>query len=224
MLYSRWLALGIFVILIGFIVFFDKSGNWKQKAKQYGMMFAEGMTGGFIIDCVGISAGYYYFPRQPFLSMEYFAIVIPCWGVFGLLLNILWNTLGRDKFWQGMAVTLVPLFIWYEGTNLLTQSWVYTTPFYSVALGWIPLTWTFAGCNRRRRVVFKIEEWKLNFRGDKLVHQLIYCALTITRVLLTIAMFPLLIAILIRVCVETPMLVRRNINMWEYAKNLLVMQ
>lgn len=224
MLYSRWLALGIFVILIVAIAYFDRGNNRKQKAKKYGMMFAEGMAGGFIIDCIGIGAGYYYFPRQPFLSAEYFAIVIPCWGVFGLLLNTMWNLLGKDKFWQGMAVTLVPLFAFYEGTNLLTQSWVYTTPFHAVALGWMPLVWTFAGCNRRRRVVFKIEAWKLNFTEQKLSHQLIYGVLTFARVVLTIAMFPLLIAIIIRLCVETPMLIKRDINVWTYTKTLLVME
>ena len=220
MLYSRWLALGIFVLLIGAIAIFDRDRNLKRKVKNYGMMFVEGMAGGFIIDCIGISAGYYYFPRQPFLSAEYFAIVIPCWGVFGLLLNTLWHLLGKEKFWRGMAVTLVPLFAFYEGTNLLTQSWVYTTPFYAVALGWIPLTWTFAGCNRRRRVVFKIEEWKLKFKEDKLI----YNGLTMIRVLLTIAMFPLMIAIIIRLCVELPLLIKRNSNVWEYTKTLLAME
>jgi len=222
--YSRWIAVGIFVALIVVIIYFDRDKNLKRKAKNYGMMFVEGMAGGFIIDCIGISAGYYYFPRQPFLSIEYFAIVIPCWGVFGLLLNTMWNLLGKDKFWQGMAVTLVPLFAFYEGTNLLTQSWVYTTPFYIVALGWIPLVWTFAGCNRRRRVVFKIEEWKLNFVEQKISHQLVYGMLTLARVVLTIAMFPLMIAVIIRLCVEIPTLIKRDISIWAYTKTLVAME
>jgi len=212
------------VALIVVIIYFDRDKNLKRKAKNYGMMFVEGMAGGFIIDCIGISAGYYYFPRQPFLSIEYFAIVIPCWGVFGLLLNTMWNLLGKDKFWQGMAVTLVPLFAFYEGTNLLTQSWVYTTPFYIVALGWIPLVWTFAGCNRRRRVVFKIEEWKLNFVEQKISHQLVYGMLTLARVVLTIAMFPLMIAVIIRLCVEIPTLIKRDISIWAYTKTLVAME
>ena len=224
MFYSRWIAVGIFVALIVVIIYFDRDKNLKRKAKNYGMMFVEGMAGGFIIDCIGISAGYYYFPRQPFLSIEYFAIVIPCWGVFGLLLNTMWNLLGKDKFWQGMAVTLVPLFAFYEGTNLLTQSWVYTTPFYIVALGWIPLVWTFAGCNRRRRVVFKIEEWKLNFVEQKISHQLVYGMLTLARVVLTIAMFPLMIAVIIRLCVEIPTLIKRDISIWAYTKTLVAME
>lgn len=224
MLYSRYLALGILAVLLIIILFYDKERKGINKFKYYGMAFLEGMMGGFIIDYIGINAGYYYFPRQPFMSVEYFAIVVPCWGVFGLLINCLWNWVGKERFWKGMAVTLISLFAWYEGTNLITHSWVYTTPFWAVGLGWIPLIWTFAGCNRRRRVVFKIEAWKANFHEDKLSHNLVYCLLSVTRVLLTIAMFPLMLAVLFRLAVGMPMLIRRDINIWTYTKALLVME
>lgn len=224
MISSRWLALGIFLILLTYIVFFDKRLRWQDKVRTYGAMFLEGMLGGFIIDAIGINAGYYYFPRQPFLSLEYFAIVIPAWGVFGLLINCLWNWLGKEKFWKGMAVTLIPLFVWYEGTNLLTNSWVYTVPFRFVVLGWIPLIWTFAGCNRRRRVVFKIEQWRNEFQEQSFEHQIIWGLLTTTRVILTVAMFPLLLTVLVRVCADLPMLVKQKIPVWSYTKHLLAME
>lgn len=213
-----------FIVLVVVILCIDKDKNGKCKLKTYGMMFLEGMAGGFIIDAIGISAGYYYFPRQPFLSIEYFAIVIPAWGVFGVLVNCLWSWVGKEKFWQGMAVTLVPLFAWYEGTNLITHSWVYTTPFWAVGLGWVPLIWTFAGCNRRRRVVFKIEAWKAKFQGDKFSHGLVFCSLSIVRVLLTVAMFPLLLAVLVRLCFEFPALIRRDISVRTYFKYLVAME
>ena len=139
MLYARWLSLGVFIILCIGIIFFDKEKNWKCKLKSYGMMFVEGVVGGFIIDCVGIGAGYYYFPRQPFLSPEYMLIVLPCWGVFGLFINCLWKWIGKERFMRGMAATYMPLFIFYEGSNILTGSWVYTVPFHIVLLGWLPL-------------------------------------------------------------------------------------
>jgi hypothetical protein len=224
MLYSRYLGLATFIVLIIVVLCIDKDKNWKNKLKTYGMMFLEGMVGGFIIDAIGISAGYYYFPRQPFLSAEYFAIVIPCWGVFGMLINCLWSWVGKEKFWKGMVVTLVPLFAWYEGTNLISHSWVYTTSFWAVGLGWVPLIWTFAGCNRRRRVVHKIEEWKMKFQEDKFSHSLIYCSLSIARVLLTVAMFPLLLAVLARLCFELPMLIKRDISVWVYFKYLVAME
>ena len=224
MISARWLSLIVFILLVSYIIIFEKNTKWRDKLRTYGMMLLEGMVGGFIIDAIGISAGYYYFPRQPFLSWQYFAIVIPAWGVFGLLINCLWNWLGKERFWKGMAVTLVPLFAWYEGTNLLTQSWVYTVPFHFVALGWIPLTWTFAGCNRRRKVVFKIERLRLEFQEQSFVHQVMRGFLTTTRVILIVAMFPLLLTILIRLCVELPMLIKQKIPVWAYTKHLLVME
>lgn len=223
MLYSRWLALGVLLLLVFFIVLYDRE-EWKQKARNYGMMFIEGMVGGFIIDVIGINAGYYYFPRQPFLSVGYFAIVIPCWGVFGLLVNCLWQWVGKERFIRGMMATMLPLFAFYEGTNLLTGSWIYTTSFYVVAPGWIPLVWTFAGCNRRRRVVFKIEAWKLRYQEDKLSHYMIYQLLNMARVILTIAMFPLLFTMLIRVGIALPRLIKQDMSILAYTKYLLVMK
>ncbi len=224
MISSRWLALGVFILLLVAIASFDKRSNWKEKFKRHGIMFLEGMVGGFIIDNIGIRAGYYYFPRQPFLSLEYFTIVIPCWGVFGLLINCLWNWFGKEKFIRGMAMTLFPLFAFYEGTNILTNSWVYHTPFWVVGLGWMPLVMVFAGCNRRRKVVFKIERLRMLYQDDSLVHGLIRGTLTIARVALIVVMFPLLLAVIIRLCVELPILIKRDVNLWSYTKHLLVME
>ncbi len=105
-MYSRYISLAIFIALFLIITFYSKS-PWRQKARYYGIAFLEGMVGGFLIDSIGINAGYYYFPRQPFLSLEYFAIVIPCWGVFGLFINCLWKWIGKEKFLNGMAVTVM---------------------------------------------------------------------------------------------------------------------
>ena len=84
--------------------------------------------------------------------------------------------------------------------------------------------WTFAGCNRRREVVFKLEALRQQFQSESFVHQVIRDGLMAARVLLTVAMFPLLIAIIIRICVELPTLIREEINVWSYTKYLLAMR
>lgn len=224
MISSRWLALFVFALLIVYILVFEKKSGWKEKLLIYGMAFLEGMVGGFIIDCIGINAGYYYFPRQSFLSWQYFAVVVPCWGVFGLFVNCLWSWLGREKFWRGMVATLIPLFLWYEGTNIFTHSWTYAVSFPYVMAGWVPLIWTFAGCRRRRRVVWKIESWRDSFQGELLGNKLIYVFLTIVKALLIFVMFPLFLAIAVRLCIELPSLLKRHVPIWTYTKYLLAME
>jgi len=140
------------------------------------------------------------------------------------LVNCLWKWLGKEKFIRGMAMTLFPLFAFYEGTNLLTNSWVYSTPFWAVGLGWMPLIWVFAGCNRRRKVVFKIERLRLSYQEDSLVHELMRGVLTTARVVLIVVMFPLLVSVLIRLCIELPVLIKRDVPIWAYTKCLLVME
>lgn len=180
------------------------------------MAFLEGMVGGLLIDVVGIGAGYYYFPRQPFLSLEYFAIVIPCWGVFGLFINCMWQWIGQEQLIRGMIAN-IPLFMFYEGTNLLTGSWIYTVPFYVVALGWIPLIIVFAGCNRRRRVVFKMDTWirQCNTRWVYILKGV--------RISLVVIMFPLLLVSIYKVVADLIVLKRSGISIKAYAREYLMM-
>jgi len=221
MLYSRWLSLGLFVGLLAFIYVRKDDGNLKDKIKHYGMMFIEGMIGGIIIDSVGINAGYYFFPRQPLYSLEYFAIVIPCWGVFGLLVNCLWQWAGKEKFIRSMAVTLMPLFAFYEGTNLMAGSWVYTTPFYAVVLGWIPLIWVFSGCNRRRKVIHKMEYLMTQYNGCGFREAFVFNTLRITRYLLIVVMFPLLFTRVCKLIVTFGHLRKRGWGAREYIDYLM---
>ena len=218
MLSSRWVALIVFSILVGFIVAYDKD-TWRQKVRYYGMTFLEGMVGGFIIDIIGVNAGYYYFPRQPFLSWQYFAIVIPCWGVFGLFINCLWRWLGKEQFIRGMAVTLFPLLLYYEGANLLTNSWVYTVPFHIVAIGWIPLIIVFAGCNRRRKVVFKMDKWIRQCEQPKL-----RLGLQVLRYSLTVLMFPLLIVSIFKVLSDLVAIRNTDITFGKYMRQYLMIE
>ena len=217
MIYSRWLSLAVFAILLLFIAFYDKN-NRGIKAKKYSKAFIEGMIGGIIIDSIGVNAGYYYFPRQEIYSLSYFAIVVPCWGVFGLLINCIWQWIGKEVFTRGLLVTLIPLFAFYEGTNLIAGSWVYTVPFHVVALGWIPLILVFAGCNRRRRVVFKLKMLKEQYSGN----QAITVCLNVLLGLTTVVMFPLLIMSIIKMLHELPKLREAHFTHREYMEYLMI--
>ncbi len=216
-MYSRYIALAVFIVLT--VVIGVSKGSWRQKLTTYGMAFVEGMVGGLIIDSVGVNAGYYYFPRQPIYSLSYFGIVVPCWGVFGLLANYLWTKLGSERFIKGLSVTLPALFTFYEGSNLLTGSWVYTIPFYWVALGWMPLVLTFVGCHRRRAIVEKVADLERRTEEKSAKRYALYGL----RIMIIVVMFPLLVTSLARLLVEFSKLRRANIGVRQYVKALLLM-
>jgi hypothetical protein len=213
---ARYLAIVVFAALVFMIFVRDKKRTLRNKIQFYGTMFIEGMVGGLIIDSIGVNAGYYTFPRQSLYSLDYWLIVIPCWGVFGLLLNCLWDWFGKEKFLRSMAVSILPLFIFYEGSNLITGSWVYNVPFYVVLLGWIPLGWVFAGCNKRRRVIFKIESMKLESVGFK--SKLFNNGLIILKDILIVVMFPLLLMLIIKWVTNLGMVLKDRLSVREYTK------
>jgi hypothetical protein len=109
--------------------------------------FLVGMFGGFLLDIIGHRLNLWQYPRQPFLSRDYFLLVIPAWGVFGSQINVIWN-LARKYFitceWV-QAVTLTtfivhfPLYSLYELPNLYRKSWKYSVSMCRVILGWVPL-------------------------------------------------------------------------------------
>lgn len=220
---SRWLALATLLLVILFISFRDKKRTIRGKLTYYGTMFVEGMVGGLIIDSIGVNAGYYTFPRQPLYSLSYFTIVIPCWGVFGLLLNCLWEWFGKERFLQSMAVSILPLFVFYEGSNLITGSWIYTVPFHVVALGWMPLGWTFAGCNRRRKVIFKIEQWRQSIEGYSLTGKAMRLGLQILRIALIVIMFPLIMVAMVKILSNVYSLIKAKSSLVTYKDYTKVM-
>lgn len=213
---SRWLALFVFLILYVLITLYDKD---KGKLSRYGMMFSEGMVGGLIIDTIGVNLGYYFFPRQPLYSLEYWAIVIPCWGVFGLFLNSLWRWVDKGSILRGSIITISSLFVWYEGTNLLTDSWVYTVPFYTVVLGWIPLGFVFAGCDHRREVVFKMDSWIRHCSNEYYRY-----GLQALRMFLVVVMFPLLLVSIGKIIRDMFSLRRANVSFKDYALEYLMLR
>lgn len=215
MILSRYIALTVFLILAT-IIAREKGCSISQKFMCHGIAFLEGMVGGLIIDSIGINVGYYYFPREPIYSLSYFAIVLPCWGVFGMLTNYLWTRIGREKFTKGLVATLPFLFAFYEGSNIITGSWVYTVPFYWVALGWMPLVMTFVGCHRRKKVVQKIEMLMARYPQYEV-------SLKVLRAIIIVVMFPLLLVSLVKLFRDFKVLRQENISTRTYIKEILLM-
>lgn len=213
---SRYLAIVVLFVLIFFISFRDKKRTLRHKLKYYGTMFAEGMVGGLIIDSIGVNAGYYGFPRQPLYSLNYWLIVIPCWGIFGMLINCLWDWFGKEKFIRSMVVTFIPLFCFYEGTNLITGSWVYHAPLIAIVSGWIPLVWTFAGCNKRRKVVHKVESLKTHRVGFR--NRTIDFGLSFIKCILVVIMFPLLFVVVAKWVINIGELVKNKATATDYTE------
>ena len=127
----RWFGLACFIILL--VV------AWRRRdLKHYVISLGVGCIVGFTIDCVGIPLGLWEFPRQPFLSWEYFLIVIPCWGVFGATINMI-NDWFMKKNWLSIIILSVAVMLLYEVPNLITGSWEYSASSWLVMLGWFPL-------------------------------------------------------------------------------------
>ncbi len=219
MVSARWLALIVFIIL-GVFIAREKKCNVVQKFICHSTAFLEGMVGGLIIDSIGVNLGYYYFPRQPLYSLNYWLIVIPCWGVFGLLVNYLWERIGEEKFIKGLSVTLLPLFAFYEGSNLITGSWVYTVPFSVVLAGWTPLVLTFTSCRRRRKVVWKIESWKLQYQKSPILVTMFQAL----KVVVVVVMFPLLLVSMLKVITQLSVLNKREISFGSCIREVLLME
>jgi len=220
-IYSRWIGLFILVVLATIIA--TRKEPWSRKIK-YVIPFIEGMIGGLVVDSIGVNAGYYYFPRQPLYSLEYFGIVVPCWGVFGLFVHCLWEWVGKDKIWRCILVTILPLFAFYEGSNLITHSWVYTVDFYIVALGWMPLVLVAAGCNRRRRVVHKIDAMIIKLDRSVSWQNGLVVGLVFVRAIMTIVMFPLLFSYLSEYIMRYAQMRKHSIGAGSYLREMLLMR
>jgi len=131
----RWFGLACFIIL--------SILAWRKRdMKHYSLSIVLGALVGLLVDVFGVGMGLWDFPRQPFGSLEYWFIVIPCWGVYGATINMLddWY-MGHN--WKSYFITCLVLLAIYEVPNLATASWSYTTSMILVALGWFPLVFLF---------------------------------------------------------------------------------
>lgn len=103
--------------------------------------FIAGAFLGLFIDYIGIEKlKLWRYPRQLFLSRKYFLIVIPAWGVFGMIINLFWIWFNVKALF--MFITL-GLLILYEFPNLNSKSWEYYTSSKIVIIGWFPMVILF---------------------------------------------------------------------------------
>ena len=131
----RWFGLACFLILL-FMA-------WRRGyLRNYAISLIAGCVVGFTIDYAGVSLNLWNFPRQPFLSWQYFAIVVPCWGIFGATINMV-NDWHMRKGWISILILSVVVMAIYEVPNLLTESWLYSASTVIVLLGWFPLIFLF---------------------------------------------------------------------------------
>lgn len=110
----------------------------RQNTKLVLTMIA-GSIMGLVIDVCGVyMLNMWYYPRQPIFTLEYLVIVIPCWGVFVSLVNILWDIVKQYRYIWVCGLGMV-VYAFYEGLNIYTTSWHYNEPMWFVTLGWIVL-------------------------------------------------------------------------------------
>ena len=108
---------------------------------EAGIAFWAGVVLGFLLDCIGVGKfNFWKYPRQKFLSKEYFELVVPAWGVFGMTINLLWQWFDTPIAFIAITAGLIVI---YELPNLISKSWEYYTNKYAVVGGWFPLILSF---------------------------------------------------------------------------------
>lgn len=107
------------------------------------LSFTIGALGGFAVDYLGIRVlKLWTYPRQKFLKKEYFMLVIPGWGVFGMMVNLplSWIQVSNEI---ALPMLMLSLFVFCELPNIKIGTWKYNAPIWLIALCWIPLILAF---------------------------------------------------------------------------------
>lgn len=127
----RWIGLVVFIILL--II------AWRRKdLKNYAFSLILGGLAGYVLDCIFVTLGLWEYPRQSFMSIEYFALVVTGWSIFGAAINMI-NDWYMKRNWLSLIIIAVVFVTGYEVINIWTESWIYYTSWLLVILGWIPL-------------------------------------------------------------------------------------
>ncbi len=135
----RWLGLIIGISLLSTAIA-------RGELREAGIAFLVGAVGGLIVDALGIKwLRLWEFPRQPFFSKKYFAFITTGWGIFGMMVNLLWNWCDINPWWLALLFSTVILFLICELPNFLTKSWIYKAPWWSIVAGWFPLVLSLRG-------------------------------------------------------------------------------
>jgi len=128
----RWIILSVAIAL--FSVAFLRG----EKMVVF-LSFTIGALGGFAVDYIGIKIlKCWTYPRQEFLKKEYFALVIPGWGVFGMMVNLPLSWIPGSNAIT-ILILLISLLAFCELPNIKIGCWKYTAPTWLIVLGWIPL-------------------------------------------------------------------------------------
>ena len=128
----RWfmLALGVGILLPAIL---------RGETREASFSFLIGMPYGVLLDLVlGRLIGFWKYGGS---KKEYIFITVPCWGIFGMAVNLIWDWIGVP--WISFLVVTIGLFAYLELPNLKTKSWTYYSPKWLVIAGWIPLTLSF---------------------------------------------------------------------------------
>jgi hypothetical protein len=114
------------------------------------------MIYGLLIDFVGINLMHFWeYPDRS--KLVYFAITLPCWGIFSMAVNLIWNWIKPP--WLASVVVTTGLFLLLEIPNLLTRSWVYYVPMWFVIIGWVPLILSF-------RIIYLVIADRFHFQKE----------------------------------------------------------
>ena len=149
----RWFGLACFIVLVILA--------WrKHSLKHYGLAILLGAIVGFLLDCGGVTSGLWNYPRQPFMSLNYWLIVVPCWGVFGATINMVNDWYMRSN-WKSYVILTLLIMGLYEIPNLATVSWHYTVSALMITVGWFPLVLAF----RLSYLLTVSQETRNKFRG-----------------------------------------------------------
>lgn len=135
----RWIGLVCFIILAYHIY-------QRRMVGRFVIALCAGAAIGLTLDYfLGYKLGLWYFPRQEYWTVSYWAIVLPSWAVFGALINMPWDMWQSKKWWFKVGVLSLALASCYEVVNLVTGSWIYDFPTWGIAIGWLPLLFTYRG-------------------------------------------------------------------------------
>ena len=113
----------------------------RGEAENAYLSFIVGAIGGLLIDFIGVKQlNLYAYPGQKFFTQDYLCIVIPSWGVFGMLINLPWNWfLNKEIEFVSLTLFTIILIILFELSNLKSKSWEYYIPAWIVFIGWVPM-------------------------------------------------------------------------------------
>jgi len=132
--YYRWIMMALAIAMLPVVIV-------KSLFYESLIMFVEAVGIALVIDMIAMKGKIWYYPRQKFLSKEYFGIVLPAWGIFGISINLIWPYLGGGLY--SLAIIALSMFVFYEIPNIKTGSWHYKYSLPIVFLGWFPLVATF---------------------------------------------------------------------------------